>query len=105
MSLVRRVPAVVLMLACPRISCSILGRVSRLDHKRGGGVPQVVNAEPVTDARTLAERQEHALSPVRGTDDAARGCREHEIVGFQVRGAIGQFGGKESRQRHSAGVM
>jgi len=68
-------------------------------------VPQVVNGEPVTDARELTDGQEHALPPVRGADDAARGGREHEIVRLQVRDVASQFGGEEPWQRHGAGVM
>jgi hypothetical protein len=36
-----------------------LGRVTGLDHEGGGGVPQVVNAEPVADPGQLARGEEH----------------------------------------------
>ena len=69
------------MLAWPRISCSIFGRVARLDHQRCGGVPQIVNPETVTERGAVTGRYEGGTPSVGQPHDSAAGHGEHEVVG------------------------
>ena len=69
------------MLAWPRISCSIFGRVARLDHQRRGGVPQIVNPETVTERGAVTGRYEGGTPSVGQPYDSAAGHGEHEVVG------------------------
>ena len=61
------------MLAWPRISCSIFGRVARLDHQRRGGVPQIVNPETVTERGAVTGRYEGGTPSVGQSHDSAAG--------------------------------
>jgi hypothetical protein len=48
-----------------------LRRVTRLDHQRGGRVPQVMDAEPGAQPGTGTRREEDGTPPVRQSHDAA----------------------------------